>query len=417
MAPRRFKQVDVFTARPFFGNPVAVVLDGDGFGAEQMQSIAAWTNLSETTFVQPPTAAGADYRLRIFTPKGELPFAGHPTIGSAHAVLESGMVSPHAARLCQECGAGLLPLRIQEGPDGRDETICTTWKGMPQDIRVSPDGTVVVLGSGVIHDAITLARLPTSLANSFGDAAWIGTQLDTIRSISGVAQFQQWIPPNYALGVVRQVPGAAHRLLYLENNRLLAICLLNGVPSFYVLDNNFNIIAPSTLPPPARVTATIVSSSQINLFWDDVSGEESYSIERKTGAGGTWSQIGTATTSSTNFPDTSVVMGNEYYYRVIAVNGVQTSAPSAEVLAALVIPAVPTNLAAVKRNILDPPAKMVRVGSPFAALYQYEALEKLGLEAEIPNPGDFKRTFVGERQVIMVRDAGGAVRVVENRCA
>jgi len=119
MAPRRFKQVDVFTARPFFGNPVAVVLDADGFGAEQMQTIAAWTNLSETTFVQPPTAAGADYRLRIFTPKGELPFAGHPTIGSAHAVLESGMVPPHTARLCQECGAGLLPLRIEEGPDGR----------------------------------------------------------------------------------------------------------------------------------------------------------------------------------------------------------------------------------------------------------------------------------------------------------
>jgi PhzF family phenazine biosynthesis protein len=119
MAPRRFKQVDVFTARPFFGNPVAVVLDADGFGAEQMQTIAAWTNLSETTFVQSPTAAGADYRLRIFTPKGELPFAGHPTIGSAHAILESGMVSPHTAHMCQECGAGLLPLRIEEGPDGR----------------------------------------------------------------------------------------------------------------------------------------------------------------------------------------------------------------------------------------------------------------------------------------------------------
>jgi PhzF family phenazine biosynthesis protein len=119
MSPRRFKQVDVFTARPFFGNPVAVVLDADGFGAEQMQTIAAWTNLSETTFVQSPTVAGADYRLRIFTPKGELPFAGHPTIGSAHAVLESGMVRPQTARMSQECGAGLLPIRIEEGPDGR----------------------------------------------------------------------------------------------------------------------------------------------------------------------------------------------------------------------------------------------------------------------------------------------------------
>jgi len=119
MAPRRFKQVDVFTTRPFFGNPVAVVLDADGFSVEQMLAIAAWTNLSETTFVQSPTEAGADYRLRIFTPKGELPFAGHPTIGSAHAVLESGMVRPQTARLSQECGAGLLPIRIEDGPDGR----------------------------------------------------------------------------------------------------------------------------------------------------------------------------------------------------------------------------------------------------------------------------------------------------------
>ena len=119
MSPRRFKQVDVFTARPFFGNPVAVVLDADGMGAEQMQAIAGWTNLSETTFVQSPTAAGADYRLRIFTPKGELPFAGHPTIGSAHAVLEGGMVNPRTARMTQECGAGLLPIRIEDGPDGR----------------------------------------------------------------------------------------------------------------------------------------------------------------------------------------------------------------------------------------------------------------------------------------------------------
>src|SRR5512139_426078 len=119
MSPRRFKQVDVFTARPFFGNPVAVVLDADGLGADQMQAFAAWTNLSETTFVQSPTAPGAHYRLRIFTPKGELPFAGHPTIGSAHAVLESSMVPPNTAHMTQECGAGLLPIRIEDAPDGR----------------------------------------------------------------------------------------------------------------------------------------------------------------------------------------------------------------------------------------------------------------------------------------------------------
>ena len=86
MSSRPFKQVDVFTAVPFKGNPVAVVLDGAGLSTDAMQAFANWTNLSETTFVLPATADGADYHLRIFTPKAELPFAGHPTLGSAHSV-------------------------------------------------------------------------------------------------------------------------------------------------------------------------------------------------------------------------------------------------------------------------------------------------------------------------------------------
>lgn len=113
MKPLKFKQVDVFTRRPFFGNPVAVVLEGAGLSAEDMQRVAAWTNLSETTFVLPPGSAAADYRLRIFTPRAELPFAGHPTIGSAHAVLEAGIVKAKDGRLRQECGAGILDLRVE----------------------------------------------------------------------------------------------------------------------------------------------------------------------------------------------------------------------------------------------------------------------------------------------------------------
>lgn len=105
-------QVDAFTARPFFGNPVAVVLGADGLTSQEMQRIAAWTNLSETTFVLEPTIAGPAYRLRIFTPGHELPFAGHPTIGSCHAVVAAGMATPDGGRLVQECGAGNLPLRI-----------------------------------------------------------------------------------------------------------------------------------------------------------------------------------------------------------------------------------------------------------------------------------------------------------------
>lgn len=104
MATYRFRQVDVFATEPCRGNPVAVVLGADGLDTTEMQRIATWTNLSETTFVLSPTVAEADYRLRIFTPKSELPFAGHPTIGSAHAILESGLIKPPSSHFVQECG-------------------------------------------------------------------------------------------------------------------------------------------------------------------------------------------------------------------------------------------------------------------------------------------------------------------------
>jgi len=109
-----FKQVDVFTDTPFKGNPVAVVLNGNGLSAGQMQAIANWTNLSETTFICTPSDPQADYRLRIFTPRSELPFAGHPTIGSAFAALEHGIKPKTAGRFVQECGSGLVPVYMDE---------------------------------------------------------------------------------------------------------------------------------------------------------------------------------------------------------------------------------------------------------------------------------------------------------------
>src|SRR5215475_5465978 len=96
-----FQQVDVFTTGPFKGNPVAVCLESGGLSTAQMQSIAIWMNLSETTFVEPPTNPAADYRLRIFTPRAEIPFAGHPTIGSAHAILRRGYFPKQPERLIQ----------------------------------------------------------------------------------------------------------------------------------------------------------------------------------------------------------------------------------------------------------------------------------------------------------------------------
>ena len=113
---RPFKQVDVFTNRPYAGNPVAVVLGADGLEPAQMQRFAHWTNLSETTFVLPPTTDAADYRVRIFTPVAELPFAGHPTLGTCHAWLEYGGQPASPDVIVQECGGGLV--RVRRTADG-----------------------------------------------------------------------------------------------------------------------------------------------------------------------------------------------------------------------------------------------------------------------------------------------------------
>ncbi len=108
---RQFKQIDVFTATPYFGNPLAVVLDGSGITDAAMQRFAQWTNLSETTFLLPPTDPTADYRVRIFTPGGELPFAGHPTLGSCHSWLQAGGKPKSGEFIVQECKQGLVRLR------------------------------------------------------------------------------------------------------------------------------------------------------------------------------------------------------------------------------------------------------------------------------------------------------------------
>src|ERR1700756_1526066 len=110
----RFKQVDVFSSVPFKGNPLAVVFDADELRTEEMVAIARSTNLSETTSISRPSDPSADYFVRIFTPGGELPFAGHPTLGTAHALLESGYRPKRAGRLVQQCGAGLVEIEERE---------------------------------------------------------------------------------------------------------------------------------------------------------------------------------------------------------------------------------------------------------------------------------------------------------------
>jgi len=150
---RSFTQVDVFTNTPYLGNPLAVVLDGSGLGTATMQHFTHWTNLSECTFVLPPTpegaAAGADYRVRIFCPGRELPFAGHPTLGTCHAWLEAGGV-PRGEHIVQECGVGLVTIKR----DGERLAF-----GAPPLIKCGPldeaDVQLIARGLGVAREDIT----------------------------------------------------------------------------------------------------------------------------------------------------------------------------------------------------------------------------------------------------------------------
>lgn len=152
MRARPFRQVDVFGEAPVGGNPVAVVLDGEGLDDAAQLAFASWTNLSETTFVLPPTDPGADYQVRIWTPGGELPFAGHPTLGTAHAWLEAGGRPQRDGVVVQECGVGLVTLRRGErlafaAPPCRIEAVA--------DEVVAP----IVESAGLTVDDVVAARL------------------------------------------------------------------------------------------------------------------------------------------------------------------------------------------------------------------------------------------------------------------
>lgn len=175
-----FTQVDVFAPVPLTGNPVAVVHDARGMSDAQMAAFARWTNLSETTFLLPPTGAGGDYRLRIFTPSEELLFAGHPTLGSAYAWLRAGGVPAESGRVVQECGVGLVELRLGDDGDGDGDLAF-----------LAPD----LLRSGDVEEA-TLDRVVRSLgvrrervlrANWVDNGpGWLGLQLATADDVLGL---------------------------------------------------------------------------------------------------------------------------------------------------------------------------------------------------------------------------------------
>ena len=182
MSARPFQQVDVFTTEPYLGNPVAVVLDADGLETAAMQRFAAWTNLSETTFVTAPGDEGADYRVRIFTPDVELPFAGHPTLGTCHAWLSNGGAPQDPDTVVQECGAGLVRVRrhagrlafaapplLRGGPvDARTMATVTSALGVQPDHVV--DAQWADNGPGWVAVLLVDAEAVLDLAPDLGDA-------------------------------------------------------------------------------------------------------------------------------------------------------------------------------------------------------------------------------------------------------
>lgn len=186
---RRFAQVDVFTARPGFGNPVAVVLDAEGIDDAAMAQFANWTNLSETTFVLPPTSPSADYRVRIFTPTEELPMAGHPTLGTCRALLDAGVI-PERGQWVQECAAGLIEIR-------GDEDGSLHFRAPIPAITESPIGltTLTHLLGGVVPQRPTLIEVGPRWLTSRVSLA----ELDSVQ-ING-PEFLAGIDPKARIGL------------------------------------------------------------------------------------------------------------------------------------------------------------------------------------------------------------------------
>jgi len=197
---RRFLQVDVFTATAGLGNPVAVVVDGEGLNEAQMARFAAWTNLSETTFVQPAKDPEADYRVRIFTPRKELPFAGHPTLGTCHALLDAGRLEPKE-RLLQECAAGLIPIE-------RSDDATLTFVAPPASaVPASTEAQIAeLLGGIVVRDPLLVDVGPRWLTVRLADAMDIDRLRPDFPAIAAATREGGWTGLNvYGVGANGEV--------------------------------------------------------------------------------------------------------------------------------------------------------------------------------------------------------------------
>ncbi|GAA0710071.1 PhzF family phenazine biosynthesis protein [Dokdonella soli] len=187
-AAPRYLQLDVFCARPGGGNPLGVVIGANDWSGDTMQRFAHWTNLVETTFVLAPSSPEASYRLRIFTPDREIPFAGHPTIGSAHAVLDSGFAQARDGELIQECGAGLLPVRVEgEATERRLFVRAPAARVVREGIAGEPLLQAVLGG-------VALGALPPAFVEG-GRRWWVAEFADE-------ACLRDWKPDHAAIGAL-----------------------------------------------------------------------------------------------------------------------------------------------------------------------------------------------------------------------
>lgn len=222
------------------------------------------------------------------------------------------------------------PSLPQGGIGMKKDSPLHTSAGFSHPIRVKADGSRVLMGTGVIHMGISLERLPAGLPNGFTDAVWVGDNILSVREAHAVTQFQEWIGPDFVPGAVLQVPGKPMRMTApLPGGRVLALTKgESGIPSFYVFEAQFDIVAPEVLAVPQGLRATLLSADAVPLEWRDLSGEAGYLVERRADSGGgwsSWSEIGTTGISETLFVDTDLQLGLVYEYRVFAVNGANTS--------------------------------------------------------------------------------------------
>ena len=197
---RAYSLMDVFTDRPFLGNPLAVVHEAAGLTVEDMQVIARWTQLSETTFLLPPTDPAADYRVRIFTPGGELPFAGHPTLGSCCAWEQAGGVSKASDTVVQQCGVGLVRIRREGRRRAFAAPPLRSWA--VSEAELAP----VVQALGLPRTAV--------LASQWLDngPVWLGLLLDSAERVLGLEPDHAALKPLAKVGVVApQAPGQSTR--------------------------------------------------------------------------------------------------------------------------------------------------------------------------------------------------------------